>query len=338
MEHTTGLSAEFGSTTSSRRRLWFWSRSGSQVWWCLSERGCFCCLPLDSALPDCAAWAWSGFARIPWLQVGVRFLGVGSLCAQRTNSRSCDVASGRDERPRAAPGHGCLCSFANGHGPVRPQENPSVFYRGGLLVGQGRILFDALMCKGGGVYGRGTLTSRSGSQVWWCLSERGCFCCLPLDSALPDCAAWAWSGFARIPWLQVGVRFLGVGSLCAQRTNSRSCDVASGRDERPRAAPGHGCLCSFANGHGPVRPQENPSVFYRGGLLVEQGRILFDALMCKGGGVYGGGTLTSTMGGDHVSHVTAMTSHSCEPKVIASVSLGHPVLFKLRRRVTGTLL
>ena len=40
---------------------------------------CICCLPWDTALPDGATSELSGFARIPWLDVGVRFFGSGSL-------------------------------------------------------------------------------------------------------------------------------------------------------------------------------------------------------------------------------------------------------------------
>ena len=75
----TGLSVEFGKACNSRSRLWFSSsfrpRFRSQAWCGLGRRG-------GTAILDGAVWALSSFAVIPWLDVEVRFLGVGSLGAK----------------------------------------------------------------------------------------------------------------------------------------------------------------------------------------------------------------------------------------------------------------
>ena len=86
------------------------------------------------------------------------------------------------------------------------------------------------------------------------------------------------------------------------------------------ATPGHVCSCSSSYGRGPVLPQANPSV----------------TPWCAKGEVPTGVNLNRYAGDGscipwHCDNERLFGSPS-EPKVIVSMSLGHSVLFKLRRR------
>ena len=62
------------------------------------------------------------------------------------------------------------------------------------------------------------------------------------------------------------------------------------------ATPGHVCSCSYTYGHGPVLPQANPSVFTEAVNLWSRVASLLTPLG------------TGTLGMDHLSHGTAITS------------------------------
>ena len=113
---------------------------------------CICCFPGVSWLPDDATWALSGFARIPWLEVGVQYLGVGSLGARGWSQADLDhVGRSGYETAWATPGHDCLCS----HASVRPQPNPSVSGEAAKLWRRVASFSDTLVCKEGGGAHRG---------------------------------------------------------------------------------------------------------------------------------------------------------------------------------------
>ena len=101
------------------------------------------------------------------------------------------------------------------------------------------------------------------------------------------------------------------------------------------ATPGHVCSCSYTYGHGPVLPQANPSVFTEAINLWSRVASLLTP-WCAKGEVPTGVNLNRYAGDGscipwHCDNERLFGSPS-EPKVIVSMSLGHSVLFKLRRR------
>ena len=100
------------------------------------------------------------------------------------------------------------------------------------------------------------------------------------------------------------------------------------------ATPGHVCSCSYTYGHGPVLPQANPSVFTEAVNLWS--RVASLLTPCAKGEVPTGVNLNRYAGDGscipwHCDNERLFGS-PFEPKVIVSMSLGHSVLFKLRRR------
>ena len=101
------------------------------------------------------------------------------------------------------------------------------------------------------------------------------------------------------------------------------------------ATPGHVCSCSYTYGHGPVLPQANPSVFTEAVNLWSRVASLLTP-WCAKGQVPTGVNLNRYAGDGscipwHCDNERLFGS-PFEPKVIVSMSLGHSVLFKLRRR------
>ena len=103
------------------------------------------------------------------------------------------------------------------------------------------------------------------------------------------------------------------------------------------ATPGHVCSCSYDYGHGPVLPQANPSVFTEAVKLWSRVASLLTP-WCAKGEVPTGVNLNRYAGDGsfipwHCDNERLFGSPG-EPKVIVSMSLGHSVLFKLRRRAS----
>ena len=103
------------------------------------------------------------------------------------------------------------------------------------------------------------------------------------------------------------------------------------------ATPGHVCSCSYGYGHGPVLPQPNPSVFTEAIKLWSRVASLLTP-WCAKGEVPTGVNLNRYAGDGscipwHCDNEGLFGSPG-EPKVIVSMSLGHSVLFKLRRRAS----
>ena len=103
------------------------------------------------------------------------------------------------------------------------------------------------------------------------------------------------------------------------------------------ATPGHVCSCSYSCGRGAVLPQANPSVFTESVDLWSKGASLLTP-WCAKGEVPTGVNLNRYAGDGsfipwHCDNVRLFGSPG-EPKVIVSMSLGHSVLFKLRRRAS----
>ena len=104
------------------------------------------------------------------------------------------------------------------------------------------------------------------------------------------------------------------------------------------ATPGHVCSCSYGDGHGPVLPQPNPSVFTEAIKLWSRVASLLTP-WCAKGEVPTGVNLNRYAGDGsfipwHRDNERLFGSPS-EPKVIVSMSLGHSVLmFKLRRHAS----
>ena len=101
------------------------------------------------------------------------------------------------------------------------------------------------------------------------------------------------------------------------------------------ATPGHVCSCSYDYGRGPVLPQPNPSVFTEAIKLWSRVASLLTP-WCAKGEVPTGVNLNRYAGDGsfipwHCDNERLFGS-PFEPKVIVSMSLGHSVLFKLRRR------
>ena len=101
------------------------------------------------------------------------------------------------------------------------------------------------------------------------------------------------------------------------------------------ATPGHVCSCSYDYGRGPVLPQPNPSVFTEAVKLWSRVASLLTP-WCAKGEVPTGVNLNRYAGDGsfipwHRDNERLFGS-PFEPKVIVSMSLGHSVLFKLRRR------
>ena len=101
------------------------------------------------------------------------------------------------------------------------------------------------------------------------------------------------------------------------------------------ATPGHVCSCSYSYGRGPVLPQANPSVFTEAVNLWSRVASLLTP-WCAKGEVPTGVNLNRYAGDGscipwHCDNERLFGS-PFEPKVIVSMSLGHSVLFKLRRR------
>ena len=104
------------------------------------------------------------------------------------------------------------------------------------------------------------------------------------------------------------------------------------------ATPGHVCSCSYDYGRGPVLPQPNPSVFTEAVKLWSRVASLLTP-WCAKGEVPTGVNLNRYAGDGsfipwHCDNEGLFGSPG-EPKVIVSMSLGHSVLFKLRRRAPG---
>ena len=103
------------------------------------------------------------------------------------------------------------------------------------------------------------------------------------------------------------------------------------------ATPGHVCSCSYRYGRGPVLPQANPSVFTEAVNLWSRVASLLTP-WCAKGEVPTGVNLNRYAGKGsripwHCDNERLFGS-PFEPKVIVSMSLGHSVLFKLRRRAS----
>ena len=103
------------------------------------------------------------------------------------------------------------------------------------------------------------------------------------------------------------------------------------------ATPRHVCSCSYGYGHGPVLPQANPSVFTEAVNLWSRVASLLTP-WCAKGEVPTGVNLNRYAGNGsripwHCDNERLFGS-PFEPKVIVSMSLGHSVLFKLRRRAS----
>ena len=103
------------------------------------------------------------------------------------------------------------------------------------------------------------------------------------------------------------------------------------------ATPGHVCSCSYRYGRGPVLPQANPSVFTEAVNLWSRVASLLTP-GCAKGEVPTGVNLNRYAGKGsripwHCDNELLFGS-PFEPKVIVSMSLGHSVLFKLRRRAS----
>ena len=103
------------------------------------------------------------------------------------------------------------------------------------------------------------------------------------------------------------------------------------------ATPRHVCSCSYGYGHGPVLPQANPSVFTEAVNLWSRVASLLTP-WCVKGEVPTGVNLNRYAGNGsripwHCDNERLFGS-PFEPKVIVSMSLGHSVLFKLRRRAS----
>ena len=101
------------------------------------------------------------------------------------------------------------------------------------------------------------------------------------------------------------------------------------------ATPGHVCSCSYSYGRGPVLPQANPSVFTEAVKLWSRVASLLTP-WCAKGEVPTGVNLNRYAGDGscipwHCDNERLFGS-PFEPKAIVSMSLGHSVLFKLRRR------
>ena len=101
------------------------------------------------------------------------------------------------------------------------------------------------------------------------------------------------------------------------------------------ATPGHVCSCSYDYGRGPVLPQPNPSVFTEAVKLWSRVASLLTP-WCAKGEVPTGVNLNRYAGDGsfipwHCDN-EGLFGSPFEPKVIVSMSLGHSVLFKLRRR------
>ena len=134
---------------------------------------------------------------------------------------------------------------------------------------------------------------------------------------------WVLKGDARtynLPW-----NLDDVGIVWERRSG---CETAW-------ATPGHVCSCSYDYGHGPVLPQANPSVFTEAVNLWSRVATLLTP-WCAKGEVPTGVNLNRYVGDGscipwHCDNERLFGS-PCEPKVIVSKSLGHSVLFKLRRR------
>ena len=103
------------------------------------------------------------------------------------------------------------------------------------------------------------------------------------------------------------------------------------------ATPGHVCSCSYNYGRGPVLPQAKPSVFTEAVNLWSRVASLLTP-WCAKGEVPTGVNLNRYPGNGscipwHCDNERLFGS-PFEPKVIVSMSLGHSVLFKLRRRAS----
>ena len=103
------------------------------------------------------------------------------------------------------------------------------------------------------------------------------------------------------------------------------------------ATPAHVCSCSYRYGRGPVLPQANPSVFTEAVNLWSRVASLLTP-WCAEGEVPTGVNLNRYAGKGsripwHCDNELLFGS-PFEPKVIVSMSLGHSVLFKLRRRAS----
>ena len=103
------------------------------------------------------------------------------------------------------------------------------------------------------------------------------------------------------------------------------------------ATRGHVCSCSYDYGRGPVLPQANPSVFTEAVNLWSRVASLLTP-WCAKGEVPTGVNLNQYAGNGsfipwHCDNQPLFGS-PFEPKVIVSMSLGHSVLFKLRRRAS----
>ena len=103
------------------------------------------------------------------------------------------------------------------------------------------------------------------------------------------------------------------------------------------ATPGHDCLCSYAHGHRAVLPQANPPVFTEAGNFWSRVASLLTP-WCAKGEVPTGLNLNRFAGdGSYIPwHCDneRLFWHLDEPKVIVSMSLGHSVLIKWRRRAS----
>ena len=103
------------------------------------------------------------------------------------------------------------------------------------------------------------------------------------------------------------------------------------------ATPGHVCSCSYRYGRGPVLPQANPSVFTETVNLWSRVASLLTPWCAKGevptavnlNRYAGNGSCIPWHCGNEL-----LFGSPFEPKVIVSMSLGHSVLFKLRRRAS----
>ena len=104
----------------------------------------------------------------------------------------------------------------------------------------------------------------------------------------------------------------------------RSCETAW-------VTPGPDCLCSYACGHGAVRPQTGDSIWDGVFQFVVQGRTPLVSMLwmrgCANGGEPGSGSC--------IPENESLFGPQNQPKLIVSMSLGHSVEFQVRRAPRG---
>ena len=183
-------------------------------------------------------------------------------------------------------------------------------------------------------------------MVWsvrWCSGSR---CGLFGDSLLSGDATWASPVCAAILWVGRGY-VVPSGQVC--EGDARTYNLPWNLDdvgvvwerrsgyETAWATPGHVCSSSCSYGRGAVLPQADPSVFTEAVNLWSRVASLLTP-WCAKGEVPTGVNLNRYAGdGSFIPcDNERLFGSPSEPKVIVSMSLGHSVLFKLRRASENT--